>query len=251
MRKLLAGAACIAFLFCLLLGMRKLPAVGEWSGRYGIELNHASVPERQASNVVSAVNFDFRALDTLGEETMLFAAVTALTLLLRSQRHDQPIQEDEVRPNRPHRLTTSAIRLLALFLLPVVVVFGFNLALHAQITPGGGFQGGAVLATALLQVYLVSRFSVYKKIFPEKLAEAGDAGGAALYALAGLLGLLTGATYLQNVLPLGKSGEFFSGGMIMLVNLGVALEVSCGFSLMMKEFIQQPFNRRPETGPHA
>jgi len=42
-----------------------------------------------ANNVVAAVVFDYRGLDTLGEATILFTAVTGVLLLLRSQKHKE------------------------------------------------------------------------------------------------------------------------------------------------------------------
>lgn len=42
-----------------------------------------SQPEVAANNAVTAVVFDYRGYDTLGEATVLFAAVTGVALLLR------------------------------------------------------------------------------------------------------------------------------------------------------------------------
>jgi multicomponent Na+:H+ antiporter subunit B len=55
----------------------------------------------------------------------------------------------------------------------------------------------------------------------------------------GLLGLLTGAAYLANVLPLGTAGDLASGGTIPLANMAVALAVAAGFVLILSEFLEQ------------
>jgi multisubunit Na+/H+ antiporter MnhB subunit len=45
--------------------------------------NRFSQPEVAANNAVTAVVFDYRGFDTLGEATVLFAAVTGVALILR------------------------------------------------------------------------------------------------------------------------------------------------------------------------
>ena len=90
----------------LLLGMSGLAPIGEPSSpperTVGDWLNRVALPERHLTNVVSAVNFDYRGLDTLGEEYILFAAVAGVALLLRERRgeseRDRPEGEPRARP---------------------------------------------------------------------------------------------------------------------------------------------------------
>ncbi|MGH7169996.1 MAG: MnhB domain-containing protein, partial [Gemmataceae bacterium] len=79
-------AAATAFAVLLSWGLLGLPAFGDYRGPYGDVINAVAVPERHLTNMASAVNFDYRAFDTLGEEYILFAAVTGLALLLRRAR---------------------------------------------------------------------------------------------------------------------------------------------------------------------
>jgi len=48
-----------------------------------------SQEETGSNNVVAAVLFDYRGLDTLGEATILFTAVTGVLLLLRASKHEK------------------------------------------------------------------------------------------------------------------------------------------------------------------
>ena len=77
----------------LLWGMRGLPAFGSYQGPYGYVLNQVAVAERHATDVVSAINFDYRGFDTLGEEFILFASIAGAALLLRRER-DEEFQAD-------------------------------------------------------------------------------------------------------------------------------------------------------------
>jgi multisubunit Na+/H+ antiporter MnhB subunit len=45
--------------------------------------NERTVAETSAANVVAAINFDWRAYDTIGEASILLTAATGVTLLMR------------------------------------------------------------------------------------------------------------------------------------------------------------------------
>ena len=71
-----AGALGLAAVMAA--GMRRLEPIGSYHGAYGEVLNAVAVGERNSTDVVSAVNFDYRGLDTLGEEYILFVSVVAV-----------------------------------------------------------------------------------------------------------------------------------------------------------------------------
>src|SRR4051795_9349607 len=74
MRKALLGAGVAGLAALFLWGLRGLPRFGSYPGPYGDLLNSVAVGERKATDIVSAVNFDYRAFDTMGEEFILFAS---------------------------------------------------------------------------------------------------------------------------------------------------------------------------------
>jgi multicomponent Na+:H+ antiporter subunit B len=220
-------------------GMAGLPEVGEYPGPYGDVLNDHAVEERHALNVVAAVTFDYRGFDTLGEEFILFAAVIGLALLLRAQRDEQETEaEDEAESRRPPP-TSDAVRLLGLGLVGPTVLFGIYVVTHGHLSPGGGFQGGVALASALLLVYLAGRFVTYERLGPESYIEVAEGAAAAAYVGIGLAGLALGGAYLDNFVPLGKIGDLFSAGTIPLINAAVGLEVAAAFVLLCDEFLEQ------------
>jgi multisubunit Na+/H+ antiporter MnhB subunit len=74
--------------------------------------------------------------------------------------------------------------MLALLFAGPVVVVGWWLASQAQTNPSGGFQGGVILATALILVYLSGEFLVFKRFSPADLTDVVEAVGAGGFALA-------------------------------------------------------------------
>ena len=185
-------------------------------------------------------------LPDYGEEFILFAAVIGVAILLRAQRGETEEPPDEDAADRRAPGTSNAVRVLGLALVGPVVLFGAYVVAHGHLSPGGGFQGGVVLATGALLVYLSGEYVTLRRVSPEVLLDSAEAAGAGGYVAVGLLGVAAGATFLANVLPLGQPGALLSAGMIPLINLAVGLEVAGGFVLLLSEFLEQTLViRRP------
>jgi multicomponent Na+:H+ antiporter subunit B len=206
------------------------------------------VPERSNTDVVTAVNFDYRAIDTLGEEFILFAAVVGVASLLRTLRGEESGDPDDDAPGRRVPETSLAIRLAGLGLVAPVVLVGIYVVAHGHQTPGGGFQGGVILATALLLTYLSADYMTMRRVGPTELIEAAEGTGAVGFALIGLAGLVFGSAFFQNVLGKGTPGQLDSAGLIPLSNVAVGLAVTGGFAFMLSEFLQQTLVRRGKAG---
>jgi len=230
----------------LLWGLTGLPDYGVYNGPYGDVLNRVAVAERKATNVVAAVTFDYRGVDTMGEEFILFAAVLGVAILLRAQRGETEQPPDEDAADRHAPATSNAVRVVGLALVGPVVLFGVYVVTHGHLTPGGGFQGGVVLATAALLVYLSGEYVTLRRVSPEVVTDTAESVGAAAYVAIGLLGVAAGSVFLANVLPLGRPGALLSAGTIPPINLAVGLEVAGGFVLLLSEFLEQALViRRP------
>jgi multicomponent Na+:H+ antiporter subunit B len=240
---LAAGGAGLAALF--LWGMAGLPPFGSYPGPYGDLLNSVAVAERKATDVVSAVNFDYRAFDTMGEEFILFVSVAGAALLLRKIDESKEESEGEDREaGRAPPPTSDATRAFGVALVGLTVVFGLYMISHGQTTPGGGFQGGVILATAPLSVYLAADARTFQRIVPRSLVEWAGSMAAAAYLLLGLAAVVLGAEFLRNVTPLGEEEKMGSAGNIFWLNLAVGIEVAGGFVLLLSVFIEEALQRR-------
>jgi multicomponent Na+:H+ antiporter subunit B len=234
-RLFLVGALGLGAL--MLWGLAGLPDFREVTPLYGQVMNKVAVEERSTTAVVTAVNFDYRGFDTLGEEFILFAAVLVLALLLRRLREERVSRLAE--DSRRAHTTSAAVRLTCGLLVGPTVLLGIYITMHGHLTPGGGFQGGVIAATALLLVYLGSDYATLQRVRPLALVENAKAAGAGAFVLIGLAGLVVSGAYLENFLPLRSPGELVSAGTIPLLSLAVGLEVSGGFVLLLSEFLDQ------------
>jgi multicomponent Na+:H+ antiporter subunit B len=177
-----------------------------------------------AANIVTAIIVTYRGLDTLGEVTVLFltAAIVGLVLARDKRARGQPRRE----PPPPGELLVSGTRLL----LPLILLFGAYVFVHGHLTPGGGFQGGAILASGMLLVLLSHPL---RHIGHRVITVVESIAGLAFVSI-GVLGIALAGGFLDNrILPLGTFGELFSAGAIPLIYSFVGLKVGAEFSSML------------------
>lgn len=233
---LAAGGALGALLAWAFLG---LPRFGELRSPYGRLLASLASSERQSANAVTAVLFDFRGLDTLGEELILFAAVAGVALLLRPLPGEEEEPPEEDLPGHEAPETSGALQAFGFPLAGVTALYGLLLVARSHLSPGGGFQGGVMVAAALLLVYLVSDFRVVTGLAPKPALEHLEGLGIGAYLLLGLGGLLAGGGFLTNFLPAGRLGELASGGLIPFLSASAGLAVGAGTVLLVADFLEQ------------
>lgn len=201
-------AAGLAFLL-LVIGAQFL--FGAAPMLVGNEILHKAAEETGTANLVTAVVLGYRGIDTLGEIAILFTAATAAGLILG--KGGEQIRKA---PNGSFILTVSAD-----LLFPILLVVGFYIILHGHITPGGGFQGGVILAAAFF-IPLLARPSTPVKHGGIRIIE-GLSG--ATFIVIGLLSLYQGHQFLQPMLEKGQLGSLISAGTLPLLYLAVGLKV--------------------------
>ncbi|MHB2155022.1 Na(+)/H(+) antiporter subunit B [Calditrichota bacterium GD2] len=171
--------------------------------------------ELGAVNVVTAIVVTYRGLDTLGEVSVLFLAATGVALLLRRRKNSTQNRKNK-RPASEFLKTGSSL------LIPFIVMFGVYIFINGHLSPGGGFQGGAVIASAMLLMLLT--FPDYR-LNHTVLGWVESASGGS-YVLVGVLGLLLAGGFLDNrILPLGTYGAILSAGAIPLIYVFIGLKV--------------------------
>lgn len=221
------------------IGLGGLPSFGGPISTYAHLLNHLAPVQTRVTDVVSAISFDYRGIDTLFEEFILFSAVTGIVVLLRPLTDEVRQLPEEEAPDRRIPAPSPAVGMLGVVLSPLLVLIAVETVTHGQLTPGGGFQGGVILASGLYVIYLATDYSSVERFQPTSLLEASDGIGAGGYVVIGLLGLLAGVAYMSNVVGLGHSGNLISGGTIPLLNAIVGIEVAGGFAILGSEFLDQ------------
>ncbi|MFL5884886.1 MAG: MnhB domain-containing protein [Thermoleophilaceae bacterium] len=238
-RLVLFAISAAVFGVVLVAGLAGLPDFGHYRGPYGKVLANLGVSQRSATDLVTAVNFDYRAFDTLGEEFILFAAVLGVAIVLRESRGERERASDESGSDHHFPGSSAALGAVGLALIGPTIVLGMYVVTHGALTPGGGFQGGVVLAAALLFAFLAGEYLAMRLVAPHAMVEFGEAAGAAAYALIGVGGLVFATAFFENFIAVGSPGKLLSGGTIPLSNIGVGIEVAGAFVLLWTEFLDQ------------
>lgn len=238
-RLLLLALALLVLAPAVLRIASSLPAFGAPTAALGQTIN-ALVPDlRRVTNMAAAINFDLRGIDTLGEECMLLCAVTGATVLLRGARGERDTARAGHLPGRPVTPRADATVLVCRLFATLTLMVGLSVALHGMTTPGGGFQGGVIAASGLLLLYLGEGYEGWRALVPPPVLAVLEGGGALLFVLCAGLPLLAGHPALANRLPLGALKDLYSGGLMVVVNVAVALSVAGSFGLLLVEFLEE------------
>jgi len=212
-------------------------------GRYYVE---KGPQELGAPNLVTAVVVTYRGLDTLGEVTVLFISAAGVGLLLRRTRRNQDDDEGLEQGDREeetaikHKPASEIVETATELLLPMVILFGVYVFMNGHLSPGGGFQGGAIIASGTMFLLLALPESHISRLM---IAITESMSGFS-YVVVGVLGVVLAGGFLDNrIMDLGTYGSLFSAGAIPLIYLLVGLKVGFELSAVLDRF------RKEDTGP--
>lgn len=235
MRLALSVAIAVGFAAALVWTTLEAHGVSASGGTATRHYQAQAVRDTGATNIVAAILFDYRGLDTLIESTVVFVAAGIAGLLLRG--HSPPVFA-----GRPG-LVRREIGLLA----PFVLVMGLYVIATGHISPGGGFQGGVILATPVI-LFCILYGSVFQSpLVRPTVTTVLESGAALLFLLVALAGILMGGRFLELgrlPLPRGTPGTLLSAGAIILLNLIVGLKV---YAAMVSIFYNM-FQEEAEEG---
>jgi multicomponent Na+:H+ antiporter subunit B len=202
--------------------LQNMPAKIQTAGDALLKLNATE----GVANAVTTVVVFFRGFDTLGEIAVLFIASLGIGLML------YPNTKCNIKAESNFMLQTGAT-----ILFPVILLFGIYVMIYGHLSPGGGFQGGVIIASAVL-ILLISHkeFEV-----PHSLIVALETFAGVSYVLIGLIGLLVLDVFLGNFIPhdISQMGLLLSGGIIPLIYIIVGIKVGSEMSMIVQNLIKR------------
>ena len=190
--------------------------------RVGQAIVQATPDQVGSANIVTAVVLGFRGLDTLGELSILFAAATAGGLILGGSA------------TRARADGGFILRAGSDLLYPLLLVAGLYIVIHGHLTPGGGFQGGVILAAAFFLPLLARPRTTPGHRW---LMLIEGLAGASFIAI-GLLALYHGEAFLTPLFDRGALGELVSSGSLPLLYLAVGLKVGAELAGLLMRLAQ-------------
>ncbi len=126
------------------------------------------------------------------------------------------------------------VRSTADLFLPLACVYGAYVVLHGHLSPGGGFQGGVLIASAILMVFLGYGSLKVRKTFNDHKLHSSETVAEILYIVIALIGVLTGLNFCVNFVFNGHQldtsvlmnhavGYHVMGGIICLLSMMLSL----------------------------
>jgi energy-converting hydrogenase B subunit I len=140
---------------------------------------------------------------------------------------------------------SKIVRISANLLYTFVIIFGLYVILHGHLTPGGGFQGGAVVATGVALILVAFSYEDVLAMLKKVTYTVQESAGLVLFIGTALLAMGLGVTFFYNYLansgslfgmsvPFGPNpGELDTAGVIPIMNIAVGIEVWGGLALIV------------------
>ena len=139
-------------------------------------------------------------------------------------------------------MLSKIVRTVANQLIVFILIFGLYVIAHGHLTPGGGFQGGAVVVSGVVMLLVAFSSEDLKKSVRERILSIMESTGALIFVILGFAGLgtvffynlLVGSPIFGRIPPTGSNpGDFWTAGVIPLMNWAVGLKVIAGLSAVV------------------
>jgi len=166
------------------------PAYTHVSARY----LEAGPEEAGAENIVTGVILNYRGFDTNGEVTVIFTSLAAvMAVLLGVRKGEQPIVRQPASSVEVSPVVSFVVRLLA----PAIALFAIYVILNGHVSPGGGFQGGAILASLVIVITAILERAQAEALVPLRVRRWLQIAAPLAFIAVGVAGLLVYGNYLQ------------------------------------------------------
>ncbi|HEY2023654.1 Na(+)/H(+) antiporter subunit B [Paraburkholderia sp.] len=191
--------------------------------------------ELGAPNIVTGILITYRGFDTLGEVAVLFMVAASVGVLLKEESNPATqattdAAADETRRSRPAGEIVQTGKQL---LLPMIFTFGAYVIVNGHLSAGGGFQGGAIVASAVMLMLLARPRSTLNVA----LLSVVESFAGVIYVCIGILGLVLAGGFLDaRFLPRGEFDAFFSAGAIPLISALLGIKVGAELSVIIDRF---------------
>jgi len=198
-------------------------------------LEQNGLQESGARNLVSSIYLGYRAFDTLGETIVLLVAVSGTISIISHSGLSlaKGFGEDEIKKQTYNSISgfhrTELLDVVTGKLGPIVLIFGLYLMLFGHLSPGGGFQGGVVVASGIVFMALGSKTDSSTWLQEGRVLAKIEAAGFLFLILASLSGIPGGFGFFGNPLSATEASPVIY---IIILNIIIGLKVGAGIGFM-------------------
>ena len=182
-----------------------------------------------SKNLVTAIYLDYRLFDSLFEAGILLVAVSGVLWI---SQHN--IKEKNATFMMDKQKTPELFITFGRLLYPVMLLFGLYIILNGHLSPGGGFQGGAIVATAILILYYID---ISKEIDVKTIITIEKILFLLLISIS-FFSFFTRGEVMTNFIPL--NGDIaYKQIYLYLLNIIIGAKVALGLVAVFTSFLKE------------
>jgi multicomponent Na+:H+ antiporter subunit B len=182
----------------------------------------AVVQDSGVPNAVSAIILRNRLYDTIFEVIVFTIAIMGANFLLAN----------ELPSSKIYQFSDRSSIILARLGATISALVGIELAIRGHLSPGGGFAAGVAGGTAIGLIAMTSSTEWMQGIYQRWHAATWEKVSVLVFVLLSLI------TLAGMELPHGELGALFSGGILPILNILVAIKVALGSWAVVLIFIR-------------
>ncbi len=185
--------------------------------------------ETGSRNLVTGILLDYRLFDSLFEAGILLIAVSGVLWI---SKHD--VEEKNANFMMDRFKTPDLFLTFSRIIYPLMIAFGFYVVINGHLSPGGGFQGGAIIATAILILYYIDsdkETDITLLVTVEKIVYI------AIIAVVSF-SVLTRGEWFTNFVPVDAPLSVRSIYLVLL-NLLIGVKVALGLWMIFAAFLKE------------
>lgn len=211
-------------LYAFILAMTDLEVVYNDFGKEYFLLN--GLQETGSINLVTGIYLDYRLFDSLFEAGILLIAVSGVMWISQHK-----ISEKNASFMLDKQKTPELFITFSRLLYPFMLVFGFYVIINGHLSPGGGFQGGAIVATAILILYYID---ITKTIDVKLILTIEKFLFMALVLIGALSFVTTGHPFTNFILQPEYKAIY-----LMTLNVLIGIKVALGLTAIFTAFLKE------------
>ncbi len=219
-----------------------LPVIGDPDSAPNTHISRVFIEEgpeeTHSPNMVTGVLADFRGFDTLWETTVMFLAGFSVSMILSDKlnKHWSVSIFGEIRT-----FGGPDVKAVMPMIVPVILVYAVYVLFHGEVSLGGGFQAGALIALAYILYAMVAGIEINSVKITQHFALCFAAGGVLIYALTGFVPMLFGGKFLEYEklpIPASETGALHADG-ILLIEIGVTICVAATIVTILEAVLER------------
>ncbi|MDP3014420.1 MAG: MnhB domain-containing protein [Candidatus Subteraquimicrobiales bacterium] len=187
-----------------------------------------SIEEGGASNMVTSIILNYRGYDTSFEVVVIFTALISILAVLKRENIKTSKSLVDASPVRASVIVSTVVK----FLTPFIILYAIYMILHGDVSPGGGFQGGAIIGGSIIAFTLTFGLLTSMKKFRLSVRVPLETSAVLAFRISGIVGMFVGVPFLTFLIPglTHEVQEFVRHSLLIIIEIGIGIATGIIFA---------------------